>query len=96
MSPALVSYVLGAANVRFAGFMLALVGIVPGYLVQVYIGVASRHVVHMAGRTESRIVADDVMLLGGLLASVVALLLITRAALRAVDRAAVSKGATPA
>jgi uncharacterized membrane protein YdjX (TVP38/TMEM64 family) len=88
MSPTLVSYLFGAAGVRFGGFMLALVATLPGYLVQVYLGVEGTHVVEMTARPYGEITFQDMLKIGGLLASGTALLVIMRTALRAVNRAA--------
>jgi len=88
MSPTLVSYLFGAAGVRFGGFMLALAATVPMYLVQVYVGVEGVHVVEMASRTEGQIGIQDVVKIGGLLFSGVALFFVTRTAVRAVQRTA--------
>ncbi len=88
MSPTLVSYLFGAAAVRFGGFMLALVATLPGYLVQVYLGVEGTHVVEMTARSDGEIVFQDILKIGGLLVSGAALVVITRTALRAVNRAA--------
>jgi uncharacterized membrane protein YdjX (TVP38/TMEM64 family) len=88
MSPTLVSYLFGAAAVRFGGFMLALIATLPGYFVQVYLGVESTHVVDLTADSEGGIGFQDILTFGGLLVSGAALVVITRTALRAVNRAA--------
>jgi uncharacterized membrane protein YdjX (TVP38/TMEM64 family) len=88
MSPTLVSYLFGAAGVRFGGFMLALIAILPAYFVYVYIGVESTHVVEMSARTEGGIGFTDILKIGGLVASVIVMVVIARTAVRAVNRAA--------
>ncbi len=87
MSPTLASYVLGACSVRFGGFVVALAGLFPSYIVQVYIGVAGTHVATMTGRSHADIVLHDVVMIGGLLTSLVVLVLITRMAVRALAQA---------
>lgn len=94
MNPTLASYLLGATGVRFSGFLVALLGLVPAYTVQVYIGVAGTHVAGMAGRSREAAMAHDGMLLVGLAVCVAALYLITRTATRAIERAA-AEGAAP-
>jgi len=84
MSPTLLSYLFGAAGVRFAGFMLALAATVPMYLVQVYLGVEGVHVVEMTSRAEGEIGLQDMVKIGGLIFSGVVLFIVPRAAVRAV------------
>ena len=69
----LASYLLGACGVRFGGFAVALVGLVPSYAVQVYIGAASTHVATMSSRGSPGARLHDVLMLGGLLTSVIVL-----------------------
>lgn len=88
MSPTLLSYLFGAIGVRFGGFMLALVATLPGLLVSVYLGVEGTHVVEMTARPDGEFVFQDMLKIGGLLVSGAALVVITRTALRAVNRAA--------
>jgi len=88
MSPTLVSYIFGSADVRFGGFMLALAATVPMYLVQVYLGVEGVHVIEMASRPEGKIGLQDVAKIGGLLFSGVSVFVVTRTAVRAVRQAA--------
>ncbi len=88
MSPTLLSYLFGAAGLRFAGFMLALVATLPGFFVMVYLGAEGTHVVEMTARPRGEIVFQDILKIGGLLVSGAVLVIITRTALRAVNRAA--------
>jgi len=88
MSPTLLSYLFGAAGLRFGGFMLALIATLPGFFVMVYLGFEGTHVVEMAARPDGEIAVRDMLTIGGLLASGAALVVITRTALRAISRAA--------
>jgi uncharacterized membrane protein YdjX (TVP38/TMEM64 family) len=88
MSPTLLSYLFGAMAVRFGGFMLALVATIPGLLVSIYLGVEGTHVVEMTARPDGEIVFQDFLKIGGLLVSGATLVVITRTALRAVNRTA--------
>ncbi len=44
VSPALISYLMGATGVRFGGFMLACLVMIPSLLMEAYFGYASVHV----------------------------------------------------
>ena len=87
LSPTLVSYLLGAAGVRFRGFFLGLFALVPAYVVQVYFGYAGKHVARMAGRTGSAELPHDMLLLAGLALCIIVLVLVTRAARKAIKEA---------
>jgi uncharacterized membrane protein YdjX (TVP38/TMEM64 family) len=87
LNPATISYLLGAAGVRFGGFMVACLGLGPHLLIEVYFGYAGRHVAHMAGRDTQAVYLHDVMVIGGLAIALAALLLISRLAHKAVMEA---------
>ena len=87
LSPTLVSYLLGAAGVRFRGFFLALFALVPAYVVQVYFGYAGKHVARMAGRTGPAELRHDALLLAGLALCIIVLVLITWMARKAIKEA---------
>ncbi|MCA9286723.1 MAG: VTT domain-containing protein, partial [Phycisphaerales bacterium] len=86
INPASTSYALGAARVRFIGFMVACVALLPGAMVEFALGRAGRHVARMTGRGEPTILLHDAMLLGGIAAIVVAVAVISRVARQAVQR----------
>lgn len=88
LSPALVSYLMGAAGVRFGGFVLACLALLPGFFLEVYVGYAGRHMASMAGRPAASVVVDDVAIVGGLAACAAVMVLITRTARRALRAAA--------
>lgn len=84
LNPATTSYLLGAAGVRFGGFLIACLGIAPHLLLEVYFGYAGRHVAHMAGRDTQAVYLQDVAIVGGLVIAMVVLFLISRIAYKAV------------
>jgi uncharacterized membrane protein YdjX (TVP38/TMEM64 family) len=84
LNPATTSYLLGAAGVRFAGFMLACLAIVPHLLIEVYFGYAGRHVAHLAGEGRQAVYLHDAMIIGGLAVVLVVLVLVSRIAHKAV------------
>lgn len=92
LSPALVSYLLGATGVRFGGFATALVALVPAYLLQVYFGHAGNHVAQMAG---GGIRLGDGLLLVGLGAFVVVMIVVARTARKAIEEAESLGAAAP-
>jgi uncharacterized membrane protein YdjX (TVP38/TMEM64 family) len=87
LNPALVSYLLGAAGVRFAGYMLACLAFTPHLLIEVYFGYAGRHVARMAGRGTRVVYLHDFVVLGGLAITVIVTVVVTRLAHKAVMEA---------
>jgi len=87
VNPATVSYLLGASGVRFAGFMLACVGLLPHLLIEVYFGYAAKHAVRMAGPGSDTTVLHDALVFGGFGVTLIVLLLISRKAHKAVMEA---------
>jgi uncharacterized membrane protein YdjX (TVP38/TMEM64 family) len=87
LNPATISYLLGAAGVRFGGFMVACLGLTPHLLIEVYFGYAGRHVAHMAGRDAQAVYLHDVVVIGGLAVVMAVLFLISRMAHKAVMEA---------
>ena len=95
LGPAMVSYLMGAAGVRFGGFMLACLVMIPAFLVEVYFGHAGVHVASMAGRIRGGFDLRDGLLLGGLVAVIVVMGLVGRVARRAIQEAAAKSKAAP-
>ncbi len=86
LSPPLVSYLMGVAGVRFDRFAVACLVMIPSLLVEMYFGYAGRHVASMAGReTGATVVLRDVMILGGLVGLIMVMVLVGRAARRAIQ-----------
>jgi uncharacterized membrane protein YdjX (TVP38/TMEM64 family) len=84
LNPATISYLLGAAGVRFGGFMLACLAVAPHLLLEVYFGYAGRHVAHMAARDQHQLYLHDAVVGGGLAIAVLVLVLISKTAYKAV------------
>ncbi len=89
LNPTLVTYVLAVAGVRFPGFVLACAALIPAWFLQVYFGYVGKHVTTLAGAGSSRHAAvEDGMVVVGLAALVAVVLLVSRAAQRAISKAA--------
>jgi uncharacterized membrane protein YdjX (TVP38/TMEM64 family) len=93
LNPATISYVLGTAGVRFPGFLLACLALIPSTLIEVYFGYAGKHVAHMAGRTTRDVYLHDFIVFAGLAATIIVVVIVSRMAHKAVMDAV---AATPA
>jgi uncharacterized membrane protein YdjX (TVP38/TMEM64 family) len=80
LNPATVSYILGAAGVRFSSFMLACLALVPTLFIEVYFGYAGKHVARMAGRNTSAVYLHDAIVIGGLVVTVIVMVVVSRMA----------------
>lgn len=87
LNPAITSYLLGAAGVRFRGFLAACLALVPNLFVEVYLGYAGKHAVHLAGGHEGMASLHNLVFFGGLAVGIVVLALVSKAARQAVLRA---------
>lgn len=83
LNPATVSYILGAAGVRFYSFMLACLALVPTLFIEVYLGFAGKHVARMAGRNTTAVYLHDVIVIGGLVVTVIVMVVVSRMARKA-------------
>jgi len=92
---ALTSYVLGAAGVGFGRFLLACVALAPHLCLEVYFGYAGRHLAKVAGQPTSNGWLDEASVFIGLVAAVVVMVLVARAARRALEAAGVSDSHSP-
>jgi uncharacterized membrane protein YdjX (TVP38/TMEM64 family) len=88
LGPAIVSYLVGAAGVRFGGFMLACLAMIPAFLVETYFGHAGVHVASMAGRPGGGLTSVTALMLGGLVVVLVVMAVVGRAARRAIQQVA--------
>ncbi len=93
LNRALTSYLLGAAGVRFGGFVATCLVLLPSLCLEVYAGYAGRHLARMAGRTHRAVVLEDLAIVAGLAAAVAVMVLVSRAARRALDAAAAADAA---
>jgi uncharacterized membrane protein YdjX (TVP38/TMEM64 family) len=82
MNPAIINYLLGAAGVRFTGFMLAFPALIPNLAVEVYFGYVLRHAVQLAGRRSAGV--HDIVIIGGVVVCIVVMVLISRMARQAI------------
>ena len=90
ISPVLTSYLLGATGVKFSGFMIACVSLLPVFFLEVYSGYAGRHIARISGRNELAIVLHDILVIGGLILLVIVMFFVSRMARRAIEAAASS------
>lgn len=66
LNPAMTNYMLGAAGVRFAGFLFACLALAPNLFIEVYFGYAGKHLARMAGREHTRRISTTLPSLAGL------------------------------
>lgn len=95
LNPATISYMLGAAGVRFSGFLFACLGLAPHVLIEVYFGYAGTHVARMVGRGAEAAYLHDLIVIGGFAVTLIVIVLVSRMAHKAVMEA-VSETATQA
>lgn len=87
LNPATVSYLLGAVNVRLTGFLFAFLALTPHLFIEVYLGHAGKHLLRLTvGNAQSSWV-QDLIVIGGLALCLLAFVIMSRAAYRAVLRA---------
>jgi uncharacterized membrane protein YdjX (TVP38/TMEM64 family) len=87
LNPATISYLVGAAEVRYGSFFVACFAMMPGLFVEVYFGYASKHVVDLVTSGRKTVLLQDLTLVGGIVACFVVMGLIARLAHRAVVQA---------
>ncbi len=92
LNPASLSYVFGAAGVRFFGFLFACIGLIPHLLMEVYLGRAGRHLTRMTGETAPHhSFLHEALTFGGLLVSAVVVFIVSRIARNAIERVLATK-----
>lgn len=82
------NYALGLTRVRFADFIIAMIGILPGTALYVYTGAVAGAVVSAAAGAPARSTGYYVVLALGLIATLAVTLLVTRLARQALARGA--------
>lgn len=92
-NPTTVSYLLGATGVRFGPYLLACLGLIPAFLVEVYVGYAGRTLASASERRDAVGPWHDVLMVGGLVGCLLVLVWLGRKAKRAVQEAAALEGA---
>jgi len=80
LNPATVSYVLGASGVKFSGFLLASLASTPHQLIEIYFGFAGKHVARLASGDTEFGNLHDLVVIGGLVITVLVVLLGSRRA----------------
>jgi uncharacterized membrane protein YdjX (TVP38/TMEM64 family) len=87
LNPASLSYVFGAAGVRFWGFLFACIGLIPHLLMEVYLGRAGRHLTFISGGAASHhSFVHEAVTFGGLFVSAVVVFIVSRIARKAIER----------
>jgi uncharacterized membrane protein YdjX (TVP38/TMEM64 family) len=87
LNPATISYLLGAAGVRFQGFLIACLALTPNLLIEVYFGHVAKHATMLAGGDARTAHLHDLALIGGLVVCVAVMVLVSRTARKAVMQA---------
>lgn len=87
LNPATISYLLGAAGVRFSGFMIACLALTPNLAIEVYFGHVGKHVARLGGRDAGTARLHDLAIIGGLAVCVAVMVLVSRMARKAVMQA---------
>jgi uncharacterized membrane protein YdjX (TVP38/TMEM64 family) len=96
LSPVAVSYLLGTTPTRFGPFLLACAGLIPGLVVEVYVGHVAKHVVHVAGDPAAHSRMHTALTIAGLALCLTLMAYVTRIARRAIAEAEARDGAAPA
>jgi uncharacterized membrane protein YdjX (TVP38/TMEM64 family) len=86
LNPATISYLLGAAGVRFSGFLIASLAVAPALVVEVYFGRVGRHTAQLAGTDLRTAHLHDLAIIGGLAVCVAAMFFLSRMARKVVMR----------
>jgi uncharacterized membrane protein YdjX (TVP38/TMEM64 family) len=92
LNPATLSFLLGATGVRFSGFLLACLALVPNQVIEVYFGYAGKHVAKIAGRGAPTVYLHDIAVIGGLIMCIIVVVVASRMARRAVAEAVAEAG----
>lgn len=83
LNPATISYLLGAAGVRFWKYLVACLAFAPHLVLEVYLGNAGNHVARIAAGSKPAEVHDTI-LLGGLAMTILVVVLLSSRAYKAV------------
>jgi len=87
LNPTVVTLVLSAAGVRFGTFIVACAALVPAWFTQVYFGYVGKHVASAATGAAHTSRIEDATIVAGLAAMVAVIVLVSRAAQRAIAEA---------
>jgi uncharacterized membrane protein YdjX (TVP38/TMEM64 family) len=86
LNAASLSYVFGAAGVRFAGFVLACVGLIPHVLMEVYLGHAGYQLTRLSGGGRPHSLLHESVTFGGLVITAILVFVVSRIARRTIER----------
>jgi uncharacterized membrane protein YdjX (TVP38/TMEM64 family) len=89
LNPATISYLLGAAGVRFSGFLIACLALTPNLAIEVYFGHVGKYAARLAGSNARTDHLHDLAVIGGLAVCVAVMVLVSRMARKAVMQAVV-------
>jgi uncharacterized membrane protein YdjX (TVP38/TMEM64 family) len=99
LNPATISYLLGAAGVRFSGFLIAYLAHTPHLFIEVYFGHVGKHAARLVGSDARTAHLHDLAVIGGLVVCIAVVVLVSRLARKAVMQAVVETekagGSTP-
>ncbi|MEE4113244.1 MAG: VTT domain-containing protein [Desulfobacteraceae bacterium] len=87
LNPATISYLLGAAGVRFSTFLIAFLALTLYLAIEVYFGHVGRHAALLAGSETKTAHLHDLVIIGGLAVGVAVMVLVSRMARKAVMQA---------
>jgi uncharacterized membrane protein YdjX (TVP38/TMEM64 family) len=87
MNPATISYLLGAAGVRFSGFLIACLALTPNLAIEVYFGHVGKHAARLVGSDARTAHLHDLAIIGGLAVCAAVMVLMSRMARKAVMQA---------
>ena len=87
LNPAAISYLLGAAGVRFSGFLIACLALTPNLAIEVYFGHVGKHAARLAGSDARTAHLHALAIIGGLAVCVAVMVFVSRMARKALMQA---------
>lgn len=87
LNPAIISYLLGTAGVRFSGFLIACLALTLNLVIEVYFGHVGKHAALLAGSDTRTAHLHDLAMIGGFVICVVVMVLVSRIARKALMQA---------
>ncbi|MEK6247016.1 MAG: VTT domain-containing protein [Planctomycetales bacterium] len=83
ISPTAVSYLLGATQTKYRDFLIACLGLIPAFFIEVYFGYVAKHVGIVASRARTHSWTDNAAVFSGFAVCVIVFVYITTVARRA-------------
>jgi uncharacterized membrane protein YdjX (TVP38/TMEM64 family) len=87
LNPATINYLLGAAGVRFSGFLAACFALMPNLAIEVYFGHAGKQAARLVGSTAQTARLHDLAIIAGLAVCIAVMVIVSRMARKAVMQA---------